>query len=141
MTKQFTPGSVVRVTLPGEAPRLMGVGQASLRGWLEYAEDINDIAQADVIAAQQGTTSADLSEAVDVDVALTPGQKAAATRAANKAAKEAEAAAAAEAEAKAKAEAEEAEAKAKAEAEGEANSDAALAAEAEADAAEASGEG
>ena len=50
MTKQFTPGSVVRVTLPGEAPRLMGVGQASLRGWLEYAEDINDIAQADVIA-------------------------------------------------------------------------------------------
>lgn len=83
--KQFTPGTIVRVR-----GQLMGVGQASLRGLLDEAEDINDITQAERIAAREGVAlEAAEPEKGQEPVELTSGQKAAATRAANKAKREA----------------------------------------------------
>ena len=79
--KQFIPGSVVRVR-----GQLMGVGVAALRGLLDEAEDINDLPKAEVIAAREGVA---LEPVEDDQAELTAGQKAAATRAANKAKREA----------------------------------------------------
>lgn len=84
--KQFTPGSIVRVR-----GVLMGVGQASLRGLLDEAEDINDITQKERIAAREGVAlePAEPEKGSDEPVELTPAQKRAATIARNKAEREA----------------------------------------------------
>lgn len=85
--KQFTPGSIVRVD-----GVLMGVGQASLRGLLDRAEDINDITQKERIAAREGVALEGTETLVDGEpepVVLTPAQKRAATIAAKKADREA----------------------------------------------------
>lgn len=85
--KQFTPGTIVRVD-----GVLMGVGQASLRGLLDRAEDINDISQAERIAAREGVALEGTDTLVDGEpepVELTPAQKRAATIAKKKADREA----------------------------------------------------
>lgn len=63
MTKQFTPGTIVRVR-----GQLMGVGKASLLGLLDEAEDINDITEKAKIEAQQNDENADFSDVGELEV-------------------------------------------------------------------------
>jgi hypothetical protein len=84
--KKFIPGSVVRVR-----GQLMGVGKASLLGLLDEAEDISAAAEADAkdtaVAVDVPSVPAPAGVEVEepVDPEPTRAQKAAATRAANKA--------------------------------------------------------
>lgn len=85
--KTFIPGGVVRVR-----GQIMSVGLASLRGLLDEADTLESLTQAERIAAREGVAleAADKPAAEgDPQPELTPGQKAAATRAANKAKREA----------------------------------------------------
>lgn len=75
----FFPGSVVRVR-----GQLMGVGTASLRGLLDEADSIDDLPRKEILVAQQGVVSSDLTPDI-LTGELTPSQERAAEVAEDKA--------------------------------------------------------